>query len=667
MQAARDRTPDLVRLFDAGSVGLLPDNELLNRFVVHRDRLAFESLVSRLGPMVLGVCRRQLGESPEVDDCFQATFLVLIRRGPTLGPDVPLGAWLHGVAVRVARQARKQAARRVDRERAGVRMDVVEGREPGGDDPELRRILDEEIARLPDRYRLPVILCYLEGITHAEAARRLGWPLGSVKGRLSRARSLLQSRLTRRGVAVGTTAGALAAGGYVEASIPAFVVQSTCNSLLRSGSGAAFALSRVLPQSVSRLAEGVLHTMVVSRLGQFVAMLGVSGLFLAGAGVMARQGAPSTPRQEPPRIPIRASATASSDVKQVTPTKVDVKPTIEPAPGVRPPLNRAEREALDAARDAFRVVNEWFRSDPFDPSADSPERVQDASKLLRDVELSLARTQVERTAALDAHADRLRDMARVDGERGHATNLSRARTRAYYALAALQAEQARSAPDQAAAVTKADDRKSGHEADGTRIPGRELDVKSREILTRLDAPIPMNFPNETPLEEIIKYLKQTTQGPKDTGIPIYLDPVGLEESEKSLTSPVSLDLEGVPLRYTLRLLLRQLGLIYEVKDGVLIITSPAYQDIETDLSRKKERLERGEMTLDETKQLVEELKLRREALRLFVTGDEVEAEEKTGQAHAREVAELRRQLRETRELVEAMRKEKEAGKKTGGP
>ncbi|WP_165233015.1 hypothetical protein [Aquisphaera insulae] len=111
----------------------------------------------------------------------------------------------------------------------------------------------------------------------------------------------------------------------------------------------------------------------------------------------------------------------------------------------------------------------------------------------------------------------------------------------------------------------------------------DRDPKTKQILEKLNQPVPMNFPNETPLEEVLQYLKQATQGPNDSGIPIYVDPLGLQEADRTLTSPVSLNLEGVPLKSTLRLMLKQLGLTYTVKDGYLMITSATSEDQQTEI------------------------------------------------------------------------------------
>src|SRR6185437_2387537 len=164
------------QLLDSGPVAGLDDGQLLERFATRRDEAAFAALVALHGPMVLGVCRRILRDDHDIEDAFQATFLVLVRRAGSLRDPGRLGPWLHGVARRVALRARSREARKRDRERPAV----AEGLAPGADhDPsrvEVRGVIDEEVARLPPRYREALILCDLEGTSYAEAAVRLRCP-----------------------------------------------------------------------------------------------------------------------------------------------------------------------------------------------------------------------------------------------------------------------------------------------------------------------------------------------------------------------------------------------------------------------------------------------------------------------------------------------------------
>ena len=175
------------------------DGPLLVRFAADRDEAAFAALVRRHGPMVLAAGRRVLADANDAEDVFQATFLLLACKAGSVRSSGSLGAWLHRTATRLALALREQAARRRKHERAAV---AVRPTDPSAEAAwrDVAPLLDAELLRLPDKYRLPVVLCCLEEKTHAEAARELGWPRGSVAGRLSRARELLRRRLTRRGV-----------------------------------------------------------------------------------------------------------------------------------------------------------------------------------------------------------------------------------------------------------------------------------------------------------------------------------------------------------------------------------------------------------------------------------------------------------------------------------
>ena len=219
----------LERLFQHGTAIGLTEGQLLERFVGCNDEAAFEALIARHGPMVLGVCRQFLRDPNDVDDAFQATFLVLVRRAGTLRRRDLLGNWLYGVAHRVAMRSRAVAARRMARAPHGQdvveRLDAGHGRRDGDAssacDPEPGSWLHEEVRQLPEKYRTLVLLCYFEGLSHEEAAARLGCPIGTVKGRLARARDLLRRRLVRRGVTLSASAiAAHLAGADLRAAVP---------------------------------------------------------------------------------------------------------------------------------------------------------------------------------------------------------------------------------------------------------------------------------------------------------------------------------------------------------------------------------------------------------------------------------------------------------------
>jgi RNA polymerase sigma-70 factor (ECF subfamily) len=180
------------------AAGIGTDRELLLRFLRLADQAAFTASIQRHGPMVLGLCRRVLNHEQDAEDAFQATFLILARRAASIqNPDL-LGSWLYGVAIRTARKAKAQLTRRRQLERKAASVPPMEEPPLDHDWQELRSALDDELNRLPAKYRLPLVLCYLEGLTNEEAARRLGWPSGSMSSRLTRGRELLRERMQRR-------------------------------------------------------------------------------------------------------------------------------------------------------------------------------------------------------------------------------------------------------------------------------------------------------------------------------------------------------------------------------------------------------------------------------------------------------------------------------------
>lgn len=206
----------------------MTDGELLERFVTGHDEAAFELLVRRHSRMVLGLCRRALRDGHEAEDAFQATFLVLVRNARSIRKRESVASWLYGVAQRVSRKAQARANTRAFVHQSEV--SVATGPDADPDRSELRPIVQDEVGRLPEKYRAPIVLCYFEGRSHEEAARQLEWPIGTVKGRLSRARDILQSRLVRRGVAL-----ALGLVAFLEEEAKAAVPESLIETTVRAG------------------------------------------------------------------------------------------------------------------------------------------------------------------------------------------------------------------------------------------------------------------------------------------------------------------------------------------------------------------------------------------------------------------------------------------------
>src|SRR5438445_7385763 len=231
-----------VRRYADADAGPASDARLLGRYVADRDEAAFELLVWRHAGLVFGVCRRVLGDSHAAEDAFQATFLALARKARAIRRGESLSGWLHRVARRIASRARTSTVRRILVERRAAIGIAVTSDECGLGD--VRAVVDEEVDRLPERLRRPVVLCYLEGLTTDEAARRLGCPRGTVLSRLAAARDKLRDRLARRGL--GLPAAGLAAV-LVPAAAPAGLVAPAVRAGLAYATGAA---AGVAPQAI---------------------------------------------------------------------------------------------------------------------------------------------------------------------------------------------------------------------------------------------------------------------------------------------------------------------------------------------------------------------------------------------------------------------------------
>jgi len=300
----------LHRLTDVYGTMELTDGELLERFAARREEAAFAVLVQRHGPMVWGVCRRVLQDAHQAEDAFQATFLVLVRKARSIRKHESLGSWLYGVAYRVAAKARARAKTRSARERRFVEMPRP--------DPldemtwlELRAVLDEELSRLPEKYRAPVVLCYLEGKTHEQAARQLGCPRTSLSSRLSRARTLLQQRLATRGLALSAGLLATVLVEKAVAEVPALLLLSTIRAATHiAGAGA------VSPQAAS-LAEGVLKTMSATRwilATVLVLVISATTALVLGRQPQAPQAQDLPPETAPASVPKEESPSLFRDV-----------------------------------------------------------------------------------------------------------------------------------------------------------------------------------------------------------------------------------------------------------------------------------------------------------------------------------------------------------------
>jgi HlyD family secretion protein len=273
------------------------DRQLLDRFLAGRDEAAFELLVWRHGPVVFGVCRRVCRHEQDAEDAFQATFLALARKAGSIRRGEALGPWLCRVACRAALKARKRAPAGPLEDREGP-LATPDGEAERSD---LWSLVDEEIDRLPEKYRTALVACYLEGNTHAEAARLLGCPKGTVAVRLMRARKRLRDRLARRGVALGVAAPVLPE--LAPAHVPANLTRLAAGTAVGKASG-----------PVTALAEGVMKTLAFGKVKWTavvlaLVLLGGVGTFLGrapagGGGEEARESPGAGRRADPDLVKV---------------------------------------------------------------------------------------------------------------------------------------------------------------------------------------------------------------------------------------------------------------------------------------------------------------------------------------------------------------------------
>jgi RNA polymerase sigma factor (sigma-70 family) len=314
------------------------DAELLGRFLQTRDPAAFAALVERHGRLVWNVCRRVLDHDHDAEDAFQATFLLLAQQARAIRQQDSLSSWLYGVAYRIAVRARGR--RQVQRERTmPLTSDPVSPPETGWSD--LKPILDEEVSRLPTKYRVPVLLCYFEGQTHAEAGQTLGWPTGTVAGRLARARDLLRTRLLRRGLTFSAAAlGALLIEHAATAGVPELLFQSTIHAAVATSAG----VTTGATANALALMQGVSKAMLIQRLTVLGGVCLAALLMLTGGSAGTWYALTPTATQE-------TGVTAA-------PQEPKLGPKVEPAAG-----------------DPQRILGSWVRVKQADEKPDVWDRL----------------------------------------------------------------------------------------------------------------------------------------------------------------------------------------------------------------------------------------------------------------------------------------------------
>jgi RNA polymerase sigma factor (sigma-70 family) len=298
------------QLFGDGTLAGQPDSRLLERYAAERDDTAFSALVQRHGPMVIAVCHGVLDDTNDAEDAFQATFLLLARKAGAIWVGDSLGGWLHRVAWRIALQVKSDASRRRQQERRAAERSP--GRchiTPSWDD--VCTLIHQEIDSLPERYRKPIVLCYLEDMTYAQAAGRLQWSEATTRGRLARGRDLLKSRLTRRGV---TLAGAgLASLGLPKpaSAVTAAMVEATVRAARQFVLGESV-IAATGSMASAHLVKQAMRTMMLTKLklaGAAALLVGVLACVATGVAAMA-EGRPGGPASMPVALDHAGSPTA---------------------------------------------------------------------------------------------------------------------------------------------------------------------------------------------------------------------------------------------------------------------------------------------------------------------------------------------------------------------
>jgi RNA polymerase sigma factor (sigma-70 family) len=332
--------------------GGLDDADLLRRFANDRDEAAFEVLLWRYGPLVLAVCRRMLRREQDVEDAFQATFLTLVRKAKSIARHEALGGWLHQVAYRIGLRARVKAARDGISDQGRVETAIARSERETASD--WRELLDHEVHRLPRRYRVAFILCYLKGKTYAEAGRLLACPPGTIASRLAWARDRLRARLTARGLTLPATLACLIVPAETEAASLARLIP-TAQRTARMITSGTLAGSEPIPAHVTAWSKGAVRAMFLSKVQVVVSLILVSVLVGAGGSVVWQRvqagGGEAGPSDEPP---IQASAQPQLKPKVF-------RPPVDPKPAERNEIEELQVELARADIEYQDLEERWDR------------------------------------------------------------------------------------------------------------------------------------------------------------------------------------------------------------------------------------------------------------------------------------------------------------------
>ena len=526
---------NLQTILGEGSVGALADVVLLERFATHIGHeadFAFSVLVERHGPAVLRVCRSILLETHDAEDAFQATFLVLVRKAGKVQVRDSLGPWLVGVAYRIAWSVRSASALRIVIERDGASP----GSQTAGDleREELGQVVRDEIDRLPELYRRPILLCYLGGLTHESAARQLGCTVGTVRSRLAGGRQRLRDRLIRRGLAPATALAAIGSVGSARGGLAVRLVTSTTRAAVGKGSRIRAATAESFSAAAATHAGTTARAMIM-KMFKWIVTPALAGAILAtgGIGHGQQKGTPS-PRAD------------------------DAAPPVASGPG--PALAARRAGGLEMLLHAARKQEELGNHER------ALELTGQMEEAARGWGAELRRKANVRRAVREGSAD----IRGADGERKEPRQPNDGQI--FIALLDGERKEPLMAASQWQALTE---RRRGRLLVGEKKL-LDRDEKTRVIQVQLEKRLSIALPESTTLEGIVQLIRKSSQDEKidpPKGILIYIDPVALDKEGLTLESKVTIDVENAPLKDSLRLALDQLGLSYFVKDGLLVITS----------------------------------------------------------------------------------------------
>ena len=681
---------NLATLFNAGSLGTLSDRDLLSCFQSDPGATgheAFRILVERHGPMVLGLCRSLVRDQHEAEDAFQATFLVLVRKAASIERRDTVAPWLYGVASRVARRARIRLLRRQQRE-VPVTVEVPVRDQGTSDGFSTEQLLHQEIARLPDSFRRPVVLCCLEGLSYDQAAQALGLNEPTLRGRLERARKRLTTRLRAGGLPAVIAGPALESIRGGMPPLPSTLIESTVQFSTRwSAVTGLLSGGAVVPTSISALAQGVIQSMFIQTIR--VAALGLVAAGAIGTILLAQQANGRLPhggasaveatdgaRAEGSRIlddPAKeGAAEATSRAGNVQATNLErpaghvttldydtkeVQVSIDRHMGARSrmkftifesrqpgapkskPKGNIELTSVGDTSSRARIIKTdnpiepirvgdvvyspaWSPNRPsrfallgrIDIDRDSKDDREELKQMIQEaggnVEFDLPPVEVgkekgELSPRIDWYVTDARPPLRgplVEPEARVGEVIKEARLNSIRPMT-IDTLLAYLGNDMNAPAPAQEDRAKADKAERTRLQHEAVrraptEQKNARIRQKLDSVIDVVYPEGGNLEVLLKHIKKVTTDENYPGIPIYVDPFGLSDVNKSMSTAVALDFKQQPIRSVLHYSLRQLGLSYDVRDGFLMISSRTgilenrVEEIDRKLDRVLEILQR---------------------------------------------------------------------------